>query len=424
MSREAKWPKTQIVFFLVFLLGMGFLLRILIGMVYLNYFDLAPYNIPWALGARENRFQMYTLLDNLDYPPLFPFLLSFLGDGIAYAEEHGIWQLTMLLVKLIPILFDTALILFLYLAAGRRHRLLGLIAAAVWASNPSAIINSAFWGQTDSILLFWVGMTFFFLQNERTTAASLCFAAGCLSKLQMAYFAPILLCELFFYYPVRKAFRSLFAGIFLGVGGWLPFMIGSRNLFLPFQIYFGGFGKYSYVNVNADNLYGLFPLNWVLDNTKIAGKITYAQLNAVIFSAILVLLLLEYWFSAKRGKRVPPALTGLLFYNAIFMFTTKMHERYQLPAVMLAMLFFLLRRNSMSLFVLSGLILTTFLNQTTLLLQANFGGLFETVRLIAQPVTSFINLLLCFCMTSQYLDYVRERKGLLSPVNPSLHRSW
>lgn len=417
MTGKAEHEKWLSITCIVFIAAMGLVLRLLIGAVYLNYFDLAPYNIPWALGARDQVFLMYTTLGNLDYPPLFPFLLSFLGDGIAYAKEQGIWQLEMLLVKLIPIFFDVLLIVFFYLIGSRKNSWVGLAMGAVWALNPSAIVNSAFWGQTDSLLLLWVGLMFAALHFKRTTAACVCFALGCLSKLQMVYFTPILLCELFFYYPLKKSLRSLSAGLITGVAGWAPFMIGSSDIFLPFRIYLGGFGKYDYVNVNADNFYGLFSLNWVSNQTEIAGGFTFSHLNAIIFAGIILLLLFGYGFFKAKGIKIPPVLVGLFFYNSIFMFTTKMHERYQLPVVVLALLAAFFYREKIYLFFFFGVVTTTFMNQVTLLLQANFGGVFHDLRQFTQPLTSTLNVVIYLFTVLKCLEYFYKlRQSHLSAV--------
>lgn len=101
----------------------------------------------------------------------------------------------------------------------------------LWAVNPAAIYNCAFWGQTDCVLLFFVLAVFWALHRKNALAASLCFALGCLSKLQMAYFAPFLLLGLALCCAGSAVRRlgALAAGAALGLAGWLPFMLGGRR---------------------------------------------------------------------------------------------------------------------------------------------------------------------------------------------------
>ena len=107
------------------------------------------------------------------------------------------------------------------------------------AVNPAAIYNCAFWGQTDCVLLFFVLAVFWALHCKNGLAASLCFALGCLSKLQMAYFAPFLLLGLALCCAgsALRRLGALAAGAALGLAGWLPFMVGGgEGLALPLRI--------------------------------------------------------------------------------------------------------------------------------------------------------------------------------------------
>lgn len=53
------------------------------------------------------------------------------------------------------------------------------------------------------------------------------------------------------------------------MAAFLPFIIGgwknrgASALLTPFEVYFGGLGKYPYIALNTYNLYGIGNLNWV-----------------------------------------------------------------------------------------------------------------------------------------------------------------
>lgn len=392
----------------------AFFLRLLIAAFYRNGFDLNPYNIPWALGTREGVFSLYKNVENLDYPPLFPFLLSLVADGVAYGQEQDIWQITMLFIKLIPVLFDVGIVLLLYQIGAKQSEKTGILLSLLWTMNLSSILNSACWGQTDSLLLFFTLLTFWLVEEQRPVAGCVAFALGCLSKLQMAYFAPVLLLELFFRYPIRRGIRSLCTGVGVGIAGWLPFMIGSREWLLPLRIYLGGFGKYKYINVNAFNLYGIAGMNWVTDRCSLfggsmdaegnlTGGFTYGHLS-VLFLLLLLFMLIGGYATAKwRGISLPAAFHGLVFLNGIFMLTTKMHERYQLPVLVLSLLCCVILRKK----VLFGWYLlctvVTFWNQATVLWQANFGGVFRTLFERSQFWGSLLNGILFFGLMADYI---------------------
>ena len=176
-------------------------LRLAPAALYYNAYDLESYNIPWAVTAHENWLSMYenTLgLYPLDYPPLLPTLFGLFGGAMQLSQEVGgaiaaNGMPAMVLIKLWPVLFDVGTAALLYCIGHMQGVRRPGLAGWLWAVNPAAIYNCAFWGQTDCVLLFFVLAVFWALHRKNALAASLCFALGCLSKLQMAYFAPFLL---------------------------------------------------------------------------------------------------------------------------------------------------------------------------------------------------------------------------------------
>ena len=120
------------------------ILRLVIGGGYYNDIDTVNYNIPWAKGIGQGLLSAYSNMENLNYPPLFPFLLYFISEPIQHAVEVQNVFLQMFWIKLIPILFDSALIILLYVIGRKYNRLLGLFLATMWALNISAIFNCSF----------------------------------------------------------------------------------------------------------------------------------------------------------------------------------------------------------------------------------------------------------------------------------------
>lgn len=363
-------------------------LRVVIATTYQNDFDLRPYNIPWAIAAAENPLNIYQNIQNLDYPPIFPMLLSLVGTFVKQAQMQQIWQLEMFWIKLIPVLSDILLMCIIYVLTVKHYQMEALFFAAFWAVNPSIIFNCAFWGQADVLLLLFIFLTFWCFWKQKPTVACVFFALGCLTKLQMAYFAPIVLCELFFHYHFKYWIKALGIGLMVGIAGWLPFMIASGSIFLPFDIYFGGFESYQFINLNAYNLYGIGENNWVPDSQKLFG-ITYAQISMIIMILLLVVFICVKYFY----RQIPGAVHALFFINSIFMLTCRMHERYQLPALILALLCYLIQKDNRYLYLFLGICMITFFNQALLLFIMNFGGVFRNFFDNSQKYFSIVNLL-------------------------------
>lgn len=381
-------------------------LRLLIGGCYYNSVDTINYNIPWAQGVGQGLLSAYSNIKNLDYPPLFPLLLYFISGPIQHAVEVQNVFLQMFWIKLIPIIFDGALIILMYVIGRKYNRLFGIFLATMWALNISAIFNCSFWGQTDSMFMFWIAVMFFSLKNKRPQLACIFFALGCLTKLQMAYLAPILLLELFFYYKSKIAFSALRTGIIVGVLGWLPFIIGSKNIFLPLDIYFGGFGKYNFINLNAFNLYGIGSNNWKPDSAPLIGSLTYQQWGTIVSIALLISIVLVYVYLKWKKKHLPTVLHAAMFMNAIFLFSTKMHERYQIPVVVLSLLSFVFCQSWKYFYGYLGVTTITFMNQAAYLLRKNFQGGFETHFESIQKVGSVLNLVLFIYLLYLYVNAV------------------
>ena len=73
----------------------------------------------------------------------------------------------MLALKGWQLLFDTACVPLFYTVLRRWGVLASIAGASVWAVNPTALLNSAYWGQTDAIMIFLVVAAFALLERRR-----------------------------------------------------------------------------------------------------------------------------------------------------------------------------------------------------------------------------------------------------------------
>lgn len=337
--------------------------RILIAMWYTNTFDTEWY-LMWAADMQRGFWNCYDgHVRQLDYPPLYLFLLKPVGALLQVDWIANYMPTRMLLIKFWPVLFDTLTIPAIYIVFRRYGELPAALAACVWAINPSAIFNCGCWGQTDCIMTFMLLFTFAAFYAEKPRLGTFLFALACLMKIQCLYFSPIVLC----WFCRRKAWKPLYQSLLIGFGTviavFLPFMIASRNYLAIFQIYFGGFGSYPYVNLNAFNLWGLWNLNWVPDSTPLLGNLPYSVVGTV-------LMVLSFAVSAWYCMRVPRPniwLEGALLMQCLFILTTRQHERYQFIGMILLLGAYLTERDSRLLGLFSGVTVITFLNQAVLL---------------------------------------------------------
>ncbi len=350
--------------FRVFLFAL--LVRLLIAGSYIHSFD-TEWNIMWGVElAQLSRAQMfgfykaYSYVSSLDYPPLYLYPLHIVGSLILKTDIGGYPPMRMLVLKFFPCLLDSLNCVVLYRLGSRRSRLIGLAGAALWAINPATIINCAFWGQTDCVLMLAAALLFLSLTEKRVVASGVLFAIMCSTKLQGLYLTPIVGMEIldicFDGINVRNFKRSsldrtnilIFVRFVLSVlltftVIYLPFMVGSlfsfgneaqsrwEKFFRPLTVYREGLKKYPYVTLNADNLYMLLNLNGKKDNLSFFHGLSYELMGKLC----LIVLMLSVVVIYLLGRRCSHWLTAYFFINGIFMLTCRQHERYQIMILIL-----------------------------------------------------------------------------------------
>ena len=195
-----------------------------------------------------------------------------------------------------------------------------------------------------------------------------------------------------------KSLRSLLRGLAIALGGvyLLALLLRAdasqsltQNLIAPVEwlkeLYSGTMQGYSYVTVNALNLYHLLDLNW---------KRTDAHTAITTVAWILFALSYLYSFAVcalSKAKKALPLIGGMLIV-LICTFGPMIHERYVFPALLLLAIGYAQVRDRRVLGALIALSCTLFLNQFLVLqggmTRANYGHL--------QSSEAWINLIVAF----------------------------
>lgn len=307
------------------------ILRLMVAYTSVHYYDLSFY-VDWSTGVTRDFYGAYNNIESLDYPPLFLFPL-FLTGKLLSVDVFTIFEpYRMLALKGWQLLFDTACVPLFYTVLRRWGVLASIAGAALWAVNPTALLNSAYWGQTDAIMIFLVVAAFALLEQRRAVWSGVVMTLACLMKFQSLYFAPVYALVLLTAYPPRKSLQTIAAGLGTAAAVFLPFMARS-GFALPARIYFGGFEKYAGTSLNAFNLYGALGLNYQSIDTELIGGVT-AGLISVIASVLACALLVYLFFTATTRSLW---LLGFVFMQTVFLFSARMHERYQIPVLAMAL---------------------------------------------------------------------------------------
>ena len=232
-------------------------------------------------------------------------------------------------IKIISSVADIVLAVYVMKIVNLKYenKTYGVLAYAGILFLPSVILNSAVWGQCDSIFTAaLVACVYYFMQNKENRAVT-AFAIAFIFKLQAVFLAPLLLLLLL----KRKVKLSTFLIVplvyFVSI---LPAVMMGRSLTGLLTVYFSQAGQYKMIAMFLPNLY-----TWLPENTP-----SYISSAAVILAGGLVLISLFYFYRKKFTITNEVLVTLALFFALFVPFILPhMHERYYFLADILSVIF-------------------------------------------------------------------------------------
>ena len=412
----------------------------------------------------------YEATNFCDYPPLYTYVLALnswvsnlLGGGEA-AER--------IVFRFIPSVCDLAGCWMIYRILLRQESMKKrtcLLFLAFAAFNPATILNSAGWGQMDSVLcMLLLAVAVCAVKNNWKAALPL-YVAAVLVKPQALMLGPLGLVYIILTWirnPERR--KQILAGIGISLltlaAGVIPFSINQQWDWL-IQLYFKTLSSYPYATLNTANFYYLTGGNWApVGNTaplyiyiipgllcalygylwqKLAsgfkGKLTETVISLGFAAAFVIcgiadstwtwagVLSMAFTFvivishAIRSGSlKMLPWLGGLL-YILLYVFGLKIHERYIFPALLLLCAGWVMLKDRRILFVALLFSVTTFLNEGIILdnsirLGSSLGHLNEDTVLpavlisLANIIGSLYAVLLSMELVLQNRGMIAERK--------------
>lgn len=329
----------------LFLLAGGFLLRCIFAGSSEGFPSDTACFVSWANLAFEGGIKnFYASGVFADYPPGFVYILYVLGAIFSIFKVPLMSAPCLLLLKLPAILCDMAtVLLFSKIASTRLPSQQTVMLAGLYLFNPAIILNSSIWGQVDSVFTLTLLLMCWFLTENRMVPAYVVFGIGVLLKPQTLIFTPVLIYGIIdqvilYDFSWRKFCHNLFSGlavIFCMVIACMPF-----GLDLVFMQYTATLGSYPYVAVNAFNLWGLFGLNWISQETRLLF-FSYQTWGMIII--VLIVLLSALLFFRSQNKKSRYFTTASFLIVSMFLFSVRMHERYLYPALALILFAYAIR---------------------------------------------------------------------------------
>jgi Gpi18-like mannosyltransferase len=192
---------------------------------------------------------------------------------------------------------------------------------------PTLVINSAAWGQFDGIYTTFLLASLYFILKKRSWLACLAFGIAISFKFQAVTLAPLFLVLLIKHKISWKALLLVPAVYFLSV---IPAWVAGRSLVELLTIYATQVDLFKMLTLNAPNLYA-----WVPEST-------YDQFYLTGF--ILGVSIIFFYIAAIQKSRVELTSSRIILLAMVSIlivpyFLPKMHERYFLPADVLAFVF-------------------------------------------------------------------------------------
>ncbi|MGX4583710.1 glycosyltransferase family 39 protein [Paenibacillus chitinolyticus] len=327
----------------------------------------------------------------LDYPPGYMYILYLIG-----AAHHlfGIgWGtgLSLVLLKTPPMLADLLASVLLYRLALRSVNVRqAAVLASLYMLNPAVWINSAAWGQVDSLFMLFVLLSLLRVEDKKFPAAAVYLGLAVLLKPQGLLFGPFFLLALLWRVRHKGFGRELAVSAAAGAAAFLlpalPFAWKMEPLWLP-KLYFGTLASYPYASLNAFNLLALLGGNFESVDGRLFS-LTYGAWGTLLF--VLSLLFVLAFFAKNMGRKGAGLYAGFLFATSAFMLMTKMHERYLFYGLLLLLAAYLRSKDRRLLVLFAGFSVTHFAN-VGYVLWKSVKGVFHIPK--HDPVLMLVSLL-------------------------------
>ncbi|MBP1993499.1 glycosyltransferase family 39 protein [Paenibacillus eucommiae] len=356
---EKHWAFRRV--WILILIGLG--LRIALAPIWMGYDTDVKTFMAWADHATAIGLPgLYGNPDYfMDYPPGYMYVLYVVGlvhKTLALQWGSGA---SLILFKLPAMLSDLVISYVLFTMAWGRasfNKLQCLGIAALYAFNPAVLVNSAIWGQVDAFFMIFVLWALLLQQKGRLVQASILLAVAILIKPQALLFGPFLLIDVLSRKDWKLFVKCVLSGALTMALVTLPFSLDKGYGWL-FGLYFNTLASYPYASLNAYNLLTLLGGNFIKNSETVLG-ISYGLIGWVMMAASLFYCC--YLF--VKGKSKPGALLyiAFLFITAVFVCTTKMHERYLYYGLLLALASFLYIKDRRIMVLFLGFSLTNSIN--------------------------------------------------------------
>ena len=248
-------------------------------------------------------------------------------------------------IKAVSILFDYILalgvvrIIYIVFEDNQHKRIIALIFYGIVLMYPTVLLNSACWGQADSIYTAFIIWSIAFLMQEKFLKSFILLGIAFAFKLQFIFILPLYILV----YISKRKFSIIYFFIIPIVNFVLcmPAIIMGRTVISCMNVYITQTGTNNNVlSLNFPNLYNLLApikgLNYVYQ--PFAGIDKVAIFSVIFIFAIIALLVIYNKIEFEKKKIIEFGLLSVLLSTFVL---PHMHDRYLYLGDILALIYFL-----------------------------------------------------------------------------------
>jgi len=297
------------------------------------------------------------------------------------------------LIKLLSVIFDFVLALSVTKLVSLFKKSDGalLISFTLSLFAPTVFLNSAYWGQCDTIYAALCIWALYFALKEKGGVSMVLFSLAFSFKMQSIFIFPVII------FLILKHKISLKHIIYFPITFLLtlvPALLCGRSFYDTFSIYIDQTSSYPSLTLNCPSLWALLPENEY--NFSVFG-------SAALFVAGAAVLVFGTLVYLKKDKLDTKLLFDCAFIFTLIMpfFLPRMHERYFYLAEVLSIVYVLIHKDR--LFVAPALTITGFCVYSAYL----FGNLFIKIEIL-----SIINAFIIIYVIKKFYDDLSKNPAL------------
>ena len=302
----------------------------------------------WGLAAADKGVIWLAQNTNYNYPAGFAYLLWLIGKVyrlLGNPENFDqFWSsanyLFLFLAKLPSILADLGVTYIIYqftLQATKKSNQLAIGLSAIYLFHPVVLMDGVWWGQVDSLLMFFLIAGLYFLFREKPLWATVMIIMGFLMKFQIMIVLPLYFVYLWRKYSWRELGKNLLAAAGIFALGNLQFIL-TGNIPTVVSLITRNADWFPVLSLRAFNFWWLYSKGQglvVSDKILVIAGLNAKTVGLILFSLAYGLACLLILIKPNRKNLI---LSLIMAFFSFYIFPTQSHDRYLFPALILLLI--------------------------------------------------------------------------------------